>query len=210
MKLKKPAFGQLQVYRVLTWVFGLIILLALIIFFARGWIRYTVEPKTAAVFYGQSVQATLDQQTRALGDPLTLLKYTKVDKHAVKCGLVFARSFHTQLDCSAMYHSYGPVSSDKQVLRANAVALQAKLDKAGWAGNPVMPLTQFINGITDGADYQPDATYLMHFGTTTCMLSTTTAFSKPRPPAMNTDFSCSKTVNLFGNPLSETNPNQYF
>ncbi len=155
----------------------------------------------ATLVYGHSVQAQLDTQMSNFSDPFALLKYAHTTKHAAKCGLVFARSIHTQLDCSASYQAYGLVSSDIQALRTNALDLQTKLDKAGWSGNPAMSLTQFINGITDGADNQPDATYLKRFGNTTCMLSTTTAFSKPKLPAMNTVFSCSKTTNFFGNPL---------
>jgi hypothetical protein len=200
MKVKKPAFSQLQIYKTLAWTFGVILLLILILFFARGWVRATVEPKTVQVFHGHSVQTTLDKQIRTLGDPLSSLKYINAKTQPSQCTLVRASSFRTEVDCTASVKAFGPVSSDTQTLRTNAAALQAKLDAAGWGGNPNMTLIQFINGITAGADNQPDATYTHYFGKDLCMLSTTTAFSKPKPPAMNTVFSCSRTFDLFGSP----------
>lgn len=205
MKVTKPdvkavKLNKLTVYRTLAWVFGAIIVVSLLLFLTRGWVRATAEPKTASLFYEHGVQTALNDQNQALDEPLVALKYAQPTKQAAKCSLSLARSYHTEIDCAATIKSYGLVSSDSQTLRTNAAALQAKLDAAGWGGNPNMSLTQFISGITAGADNQPDATYTHYFGKNLCMLSTTTAFSKPKPPAMSTVFTCSRTVDLFGSP----------
>ena len=197
---KSGTLNKLSIYTRLVWVLGAVIVLAAILFLARGWVRNSLEPAYADLLYAHQVQATLDEQGRILHDPLQALGFSKgITAKSAVCHRSLALSIHTAIDCSASYQAYGPVSSDKATLRKNAVSLQAKLLQDGWSGNPVMPLTQFINGITDGADNQPDATYLKHFGSISCMLSPTTAFKSPDTPAMNIVFSCSRDVLLFGN-----------
>jgi hypothetical protein len=189
-----------RLLKVLAPVVIIIVVLAGALYLARGWVRNTVEPAYTDLLYAHDVQGKLDEQARTLHDPMQTLGYTHINKKTAVCHRTIANGIRTAIDCEASYQAYGPITANKAQLQQNAAALQAKLQQGGWSGNPVMSLKQFIDGITAGADNQPDATYIKNFGKITCTLSTTTAFKSPNTPAMNTQFVCNRDPMLFGDP----------
>lgn len=181
-----------------------IVVLADALFLARGWLRVTVVPKTATVVYSHSVQSTLDNAVAELGDPLHKLGYSTVHKTSARCFMVVAQSIHIEMSCYAAYTMYGtvPTTGDaKTNINTAAATIQKLALGRGWTGGgPDNQLTKLVSSVTSNIDYNPDATYQKHIGSTWCTFSSTTAYSRPKPAAMSSSINCSRTVNWLGTP----------
>lgn len=184
-----------------------LILLFVASYIFRGWLRVTLVPKVINVTSGNAVTNFASAEIGALGDPFTLLGYDSTTKES-ECRLVAARGLSTQYECVYVENGWTEIlqnSNDKKQLYQSAVNILAALKNNGWEGaytenEQATSLTTLIRNINDGIDYTPDASYTKASGDINCWISNTTAFSKPKNPAISTNFWCSRTVNVFGDP----------
>jgi hypothetical protein len=175
-----------------------LVVLALLCFVFRGWIRATVVPDLYSVTYGSSINSTLNKEYNALGKPFDILGATNV-KHTKTCQLVYAKGFHMEIDCSAMYSSFSDkVTSQSPSLADRAKTLEANLSKQNWQGGNTS-ITLLGSEIAKGTDWEPDAAYQKTIGKTQCLADFNTAFSKPKPPAIAGMVVCNRLFDLFGN-----------
>lgn len=189
--------------------FGVALALVAGLFLFRGWVRMTVLPNTVEAVYADSVQKVYQDEMGKLQNPLALLGYQVTLPASAHCYTVVANGVKTQVDCSYGYDVSQETPTDteaKQALNANAEKLQALLQANGWQGaysndgQPYTSLVKLVSSITGGIDYQPDATYLKQIGNVECMFGNNTAFSHPDPAKMTTRISCSRTINILGQP----------
>ena len=180
-----------------------LIIVLVILFFCRSWLRFTVFPHTASVFYVHNVQAAFDQQQKALGDPLQKLGITSPTRHK-GCDLQQAQSIHTEIDCSVMEQGYTKLATDDQSmahLQQQAATIQSALKSQGWqSGSNGVTVTSLIDGIAKKVDYSPDAFYEKIIGRNDCTFDVMIAYANPAQPAIRVTLSCDRTVNMFGAP----------
>jgi hypothetical protein len=195
--------------RKLLIVFGAALALVVMLFLFRGWARMTVLPNTVEAVYSNSVQKVYQDEMNKLQDPLALLGYHVTLPADAHCYTVVANGVKTQVDCSYGYDVSRETPTDmeaKRALNANVEKLQALLQANGWQGEysndgqPYSSLVKLVSSITSGIDYQPDATYLKQIGNIECIFGNNTAFSHPNPAQMTTRISCSKSINILGQP----------
>lgn len=174
----------------------LIILLAG--YLARGWVRYHAEPALVS-WTADDTQKVLDDQMSALNDPLKRLGITQKNT-ARQCSLTYADNFDSTIDCASTYQGYlSDTRNLKPDLAQRAAALESTLKSAGWGG-AATTITQLGSNISKGIDYTPDATYVKQIGDYLCMASFTTAFSHPKPPAINGLVSCNRYYGILSSP----------
>jgi len=174
-----------------------LVIIFIIGYLGRGWIRNTVVPGTVHTFGGNSVQKTLDQQYSALGNPLQAMGITKLD-HYDKCTRTYANNFHIEVDCSAHYSAYSnEVSNFKPDLGVRAANLEQTLKANGWAGANTS-ITTLGENLSRGIDYTPDAAYQKKIGKTECLVDFNTAFRSPHPTAISGSVDCSRTYEILG------------
>lgn len=147
------------------------------------------------------VQHMLDTQVTSLHDPFARFGMVPSPSRAM-CTRQLAQSIHTQIGCSAVLQAYTRLPADK-IERANIEAqakeLQVLLQKNGWqGGSNGVTITSLISGMYRGIDYSPNAYYEKVIGTYDCMFDTMIAYANPKPPAVNSTFSCDRTVNILG------------
>jgi hypothetical protein len=204
----KSSLAQLKQHRWLTAV-GIVLVLFLVLFIFRGWVRMTAMPAGTEVLYGNSVEETYQDEMSKLQNPLAMLGYAAAEPTAHGCHTMLANGLKTQIDCQyevKLTQTIDDNSESKQKLNANAEKLQTLLKQNGWQGEyandgqPYTSLVKLVSSITSGIDYQPDATYSKRVGNTQCFLQNYTAFSQPDPPAMSAHVSCYRTVNILGQP----------
>ncbi len=188
-------------------LFAVVVIIGLA-FIGRGWIRMTAEPKTVSVFYNSNVKRIRDAEYGKLQSPLALLGYSTPYTQHTGCQTTLAQSIHTLVSCTYSYNSFKQTSQDAQAkasLNADAAKLQGLLQKNGWSGQytdtgQYTSLTKLVSSITSGIDYQPDAAYQKNIGKVFCLFDSNTAFSRPNPPAIASQFTCSRDVNFLGKP----------
>lgn len=152
------------------------------------------HPKLQRVYYGYQVRSALKNERKKLQDPLGSFGFANLEGGKSICvyGVEYGYA-SPKLICRAEVHSYTVLPADaagKQAMNAKARALSDLMAKNGWkSGNS--PLVPWFQGITEGKDYQPDQFNYKHVGNMFCMLDYTTAFSKPKPPAMSVTMQCS-------------------
>ncbi len=196
--------------RVLIIIAAALVLALAVTYLSRGWIRMTLLPRTVAVISGNGPRKTFEAEFADLQDPFHLLGHPNPELSKDNgCSTSYADGFKTKVNCVWAMNSWYEISqnaADKEALNANAEKLQALLQANGWDGNygddEDNTLKKLLRNITDGIDYYPDATYIKETNGTFCILSTTTAFSSPKPAAINTHMSCSREYNVFGDPLA--------
>ena len=195
--------------RKLLIVFGAALALVVMLFLFRGWVRMTVLPNTVEAVYSNSVQKVYQDEIGKLQDPLASLGYQATSPATARCYTVVANGLKTQVDCSYGYDATQKTPTDteaKRTLNANAEKLQALLQANGWQGEysndgqPYSSLVKLVSSLTSGIDYQPDATYLKQVGNVACIFGNNTAFSQPDPAQITTRISCSRSINILGQP----------
>lgn len=193
--------------RRVLWGVGPLVILCLLVFVLRGWVRTTILPAVVTPFYASSVQNTLGDQSSSLGDPFAKLGLTKVNKSAAKCSLELAQSYHTEIDCFASWQSYTKLpagAAGTASIQGQAKALQSSLITKGWqAGSNGVTLTGLVDGTAHGIDYSPDANYEKITGKTDCVFDVMIAYANPQPPAIRSTLSCDRTLNVLGTPKGE-------
>ncbi len=208
MKKHKQHERRRKISKTLIYILGGILGLLILVFVFRGWIRITVEPKTVSVFYKSNVKKVRDDEAAKLGDPFKALGYSSLQNDTGSCTTDWARGIRTNIVCNYDQNTYQEVPKDqayKDTLNANAAKLMDKLKQNGWEGQytdngEFTSLTKLIRNLTDGIDYTPDASYFKKIGPVECYIQTTTAFSKPEPPAMDTHLTCSRSIYIIGDP----------
>jgi hypothetical protein len=189
--------GHKPKHRKLLFMAVIIVLLVAGAYLFRGWLRHTVAPGVVAQTAGRQVQKTTEEQYSKLNNPFTVLGMTSV-KHENKCRLLYAKSFHAEVDCTSSYSSYSDkVSSLKPDLGQRAALLENYLKANGWTGGNTT-ISALGANISKGIDYTPDAAYQKTVGKITCLADFNTAYSKPKPAAIAGSVECSRTFYLFG------------
>jgi hypothetical protein len=196
----KSTKGNVKDWRVIgEWYVAIplaILLVFVVGYLARGWIRYHGEPEV----YKWSVDDTnkvLKKQSDDLSNPLKRMGFADMGE-ATTCSLTYANGFSSELSCGSHYGSYNTaVTSLKPDLVSRAATLQIALQTQGWMGGNTT-LSELSSNIQKGIDYTPDATYFKTLGKYTCLLSYTTAFSKPKPPAMAVTMDCTRQYGILG------------
>lgn len=208
--IKEKSKNRLGDYKLLLAV-GLVVGFVIFVFVFRGWVRMTLIPKTIVAVHGNSAHKAFVKETDKLQNPLALLGYKSLESEEGGCSTSLAQGISTQVICSYDVRAYAEIDQDSQSkagLNANAEKLQNLLLENGWEGeysdNGVYTsLRKLVSSITAGIDYQPDATYQKQIGHVLCFFHSNTAFSTPKPPAIATQISCSRTFNFLGKPAAD-------
>jgi len=188
---------------------GLVLILFVLLFLSRGWIRMTGLPRTVKAVYGNSAEEVYKDEMSKLQNPLVLLGYPNVESYRPGCYTMVANGVKTQVDCQynvRVYRVLDTSPESQKTLNTNAQKLQALLQENGWEGEysnegqPYTSLVKLISGVTSDIDYQPDAAYRKRVGDVQCLFDTNTAFSHPEPAAIATQISCHRTFNILGKP----------
>jgi hypothetical protein len=186
---------------------GGLIILFFILFIVRGWMRVTVIPKTASIFYTNSVKNAQNNELRQLNNPFKTLGATANPKISTSCNLEMAQSIHTEIDCNARQLAYTklPVTTAGQAdIQAQAQTLQTLLSIDGWnGGSNGVTLASLIDGTAKGIDYSPDANYEKVIGNYDCVFDVMIEYANPQPPAVNISLSCDRTLDVLGAPKNE-------
>lgn len=219
--MKKLVLIPLLIIRLLRSKLALILLIIIVIvglvYFGRGWIRKTAEPKVIAVTFGSSVKKTAEQQLNNLGNPLEQMGYKNIAKSS-KCFMAKARSVHTEVTCNYVLSAYSKISDLKNnsQLNTGAAGIEKALKANDWGGtyglsaSPYTSLTRLSKSLTSGIDYQPDAAYFKTIGKLTCSFDSNTAYSHPAPAAVSSQYVCSRTFAPLGSPWQkDKNGNSY-
>lgn len=198
MTKKKNTKGESnRTFKNTMWIGSVIIMLMLLAFIFRGWLRVTVIPKTTGLFYLHSVDTTFTEQSKLLYNPISSLGLPDSAKDA-SCNLQQAQRLHTEVDCSVSQLSYAKLQNVHTV-EQQAAQLQTRLTNNGWhGGGNGVTLTSLIDGIAQGKDYSPDAYYEKVVNKDDCVFDVMIAYSNPQPPAIRGTFSCDRTINIFG------------
>jgi hypothetical protein len=171
----------------------IVITLLLIGYFSRGWVRFSLEPKIVSATSDKSL-AVLDEQYSQLGKPFETLGLPAATKIS-RCSAIYASKLQTEVGCYSNYSSYG--SNLPADLATRAARLEKALKNQGWSGGNTTISVLGMN-IGKGIDYTPDAAYQKQIGGIFCLADFNTAFSKPKPPALNGTIGCSQEHGLFG------------
>lgn len=174
-------------------------------YLARGWIRYHAGP-VAVRWSVDDTQKVLNDQMNNLKDPLVRMGITQKVKSG-DCTLTYANGFTSNYFCGHAYQGYlSDVRNLKPSLADRATALEISLQTAGWMRGGTS-ITQLGSNISKGIDSTPDAAYFKRIGAYTCLLDFSTAFSKPKPPAINGNMACSRSYDILGKtPYHNINP----
>lgn len=185
---------------------GVVLLALVVLFFARGWVRTTIIPKTATLFYLGGVQSVVDSQSASLNDPLRSLGFSSISTNK-SCNLELAQSIHTEVDCDTTEQSYVKLPTGTAFASEERVtaSLQSHLAALGWqAGSNGITLTSLIDGTAKGIDYSPDANYEKIVGKhNDCVLDVMIAYANPQSPAIRGTFSCDRTIDFLGMPKGQ-------
>lgn len=169
-----------------------VVILLLVCYLGRGWIRVTAVPAAVQLTYGRQVQNTLNKDYNSL-KPFDTLGMANV-KSTDKCRLLYAKNFKIMVDCTSSYSSFSDKLSPG--LGARAKNLGNSLKNSGWQSG-ITTIETLGQNIGQGIDWTPDAAYMKQAGKTFCLADFNTAFSKPKPPALNGSVSCSRLVEIF-------------
>jgi len=203
-KYTEKPLDNLKKYIIYT---GSLIVIVVLLFVFRGWLRVTVIPKTIGEFYVGSVQTTFNQEIAALQNPYKLLSFTNPKAPVLGCQLSQAQSIHTEIDCNDNQISWTVLPKSAAGIAAveqNAAKLQSLLMSQGWqAGSNGVTVTSLIDGTAKGIDWSPDANYQKIVGKTDCLFDEMIGYANPQPPAIRVTFSCDRTVNVLGTPKGE-------
>ncbi len=170
-----------------------ILILLFLAYLGRGWIRRSLVPTVAGWVYANKLQSTLDKEYNSLQKPFDALGIPNVKKGR-GCNLAHAKHFKITLSCGAEYSAYTDrVAPD---LAANSARLSNQFKDQGWSfGNT--DVGTLGKNISQGIDWTPDAAYIKFKGPIACLADFNTAFSKPKPPAINGSVSCNKAIDIF-------------
>jgi len=173
-----------------------ILILVIVCFLVRGWIRSSVVPEVVSLTYGHSVKTISEKEYSNLNKPFEALGLPD-PKIKSDCTLVYAKRFKMVIYCCYSYSSYSDkISGLSPDLGARSQTLAATLKNNGWAGG-VTNISTLGQNIRKGIDWTPDAAYMKQIGNTFCLADFNTAFSKPKPPALSGSVSCSRSFQLF-------------
>ena len=190
---KKPA----RPLRLLYIIPAAVVVLILALYLGRGWIRGTFEPVAISVTAGRNAKQTLDEQLKALNSPFKTLGINTTQS-SNECRLSYAKKFHSQITCSATTNGFAKLSANQQTALAGGSASLEKLLKSnGWSGMNTS-ITTLGTNISKGIDYTPDAAYQKTIGKITCVADFNTAFSRPRPAAINGSITCVRVYEILG------------
>jgi len=165
-------------------------------YIARGWVRYNAEPKMVSWSMDGS-KKVLKEQVAQLGNPFKSMGMPDASIDS-QCALTYANGFSSEFNCGSESQSFfKDVRGLKPDLASRGATLQIGLAANNWMGGNTT-LADLTSNISKGIDYTPDATYMKQVGMYTCMISFTTAFSKPKPPAIAAVMSCSKQYSILG------------
>lgn len=202
----KNSVLQRPVTRKLIIITATVLVVLFAVYVVRAWLRITVVPGVVSTFQLSSVEETANDELTKLSKPFTALGFGNPETTMKDCSMSLAQKFSEVVSCTYTLHAYGPVATDdagKQALNARVVELQKQLQANSWQGyygkgEGTTSLETLVENLTQGIDYTPDATYAKKIGNVDCRFSSTTAFSKPSPVAINIEFSCTKTISIFG------------
>jgi len=180
---------------------GTLVILVLLTFALRGWLRVTVIPKTIGLLYMPGISSTFEKQDNTLGHPLQSLGFQNVatKKHCLK---MIAQGYHVDIDCIAIQQGYVVLPSSAEGIAKEqqaAAKIQSALQASGWqGGSNGVTVTSLIDGTTQGKDYSPDAYYEKTVGKNHCIFDIFIAYSNPKPPAISIQFFCERTFYFLG------------
>lgn len=189
-------------------VIGFVIIFVVVLssYLARGWIRVTAVPKTIQLFEAHSLRVDTTNELSLLAEPFSSLGYETVNKSPSACYINVAQNFSEEVGCSYTLSAYDVIPQNdatKTTLDAASKKVENALQKNGWTGEysdtgQYVSLHKLVTNITNGIDYTPDASYYKQSGPLMCVFQATTAFARPKPPAMSLQISCNKTYKVFG------------
>ena len=169
----------------------------------HSWIANTVIAGGTGLLYKHGIEANLTQQDAALTNPMSKLYGTASSTYA--CRPQAPTGVPMTVNCDATMQAYGKLPQDdagKQRALQNASAIEAALRAQGYhGGGNGVTLSGLIGGTYQGKDYNPDAYYEKVVDHRyDCIFDTMIAYSNPQPPAIRTQFWCTRTINLLGLP----------
>jgi len=201
---KEKPLDNLKKYLIYT---GTLVVIVVLLFVFRGWLRVTVLPKTIGEFYVSGVQTTFNQEFNDLQNPYRLLSFTNPKPASLGCALSQAQSIHTEINCMDDQINWTVLprsATGIATVQQNAAKLQGLLKAQNWlGGSNGVTLTSLIDGTAKGIDWSPDAYYEKIVGKTDCVFDTMIGYANPQPPAIRVTLSCDRTVNILGTPKAE-------
>jgi hypothetical protein len=186
--MKKP-HSRKNIYKIIGIVILTLLLLSLVGYLKREGLQRR--------WYGHQVQSELSQQIQPLTQSFSDIGFTNLPKAKVDCEKApTAKLGQSENACMALIKKYIVVGSGETVsneLDKGASELSKHLESNGWKQRKDLPVTTWFHAIGQGIDYQPDQLDLKQIGNNiTCTIDITTAFSKPKPPAINLVMTCEK------------------
>jgi hypothetical protein len=170
---------------------------------AIGFGRDEIMSQTANLLYGNSIRKLTVMQSSELSNPLVLLGGA-APKFTRRC-VVGPSGLQPEIDCTVSSQTYlklGQSNVDKTAILNATSAITKALKAEGYqSGSNDVTLTSLVAGTYEGRDYSPDAFYRKVIGKDACMFDTQIAYANPAQPAIHTDFSCGRSLYMFGKPF---------
>jgi hypothetical protein len=186
---------------------GFMLAVLAMVFVFRGWVRVTLVPRTAGLFYAHAIQEATDQQTIPAG-AFPQLGYASVEVMKAACKNSIAKGIKQELLCVSQKHAYVVMptnETEKQLIVKNAQDLHDWLLAHGWTVGQNTDLNKLVNSVLYGNGANPDAYYEKHIGDITCTFDSNAAFAQPKPPAMASNLACYRVFHVFGDPWKGIN-----
>lgn len=110
-----------------------VILLILTIYLARGFIRESVIPEYARLFYGKGVSSEYNKGFNEISRVAPLDQIKGTDAAPLKCERYYAKKFHVTMGCSKWIEQQIPFSfTDENDFNKKVHAMQKALADVGW------------------------------------------------------------------------------
>ena len=145
------------------------------------------------MYYSRKVMRAFNDEKNKLGPSITGLGLTDTKKLEPECKEIEKTGeSNKSINCTVTYNKATTYDSADAVSKAlgNAKILSQQLSSQGWVkGN--YDIDQWFSEVLNKVDYNPDATFERLNNNTLCVLQFTVAYSNPKPPAVNVNYSCS-------------------
>lgn len=163
------------------------------------------------LLYGHSIQATVEMDNRALGNPFSLLNASG-SKPTTNCSVIARRYIHTEVECRSEIHGYvrlGQSTDDKTTILKSIAQIENMLQAQRYRSGAFIngdTMTMLVAGTYKGIDWSPGADYEKVAGGYDCVFDTEIAYSNlaHQQPAIIMNLTCNRTFDVLGKPTTQT------
>lgn len=182
---------------------GALVILVILLFICRGWIREKFLPNQVSYFAKKSMEKAYTQSHGSLAQPLRELQVSLAANVHTACRLYGAKSVQTAVTCDNSAGDIMDISAEYiDRFKQNSITIEQQILQRGWTKtwNEQQPINELFKNPNNDASV--GVNYEKKYGKNTCELSLFYNANEKNPSKLHSILSCNRLIYYLGNPSS--------